>query len=438
VPKVPASSFVVDLTRDLIQLDTTNPPGQEHIAVDLIERVLDEAGIPSARYENARGRPNLVARLKGKGKAPPFLLQGHVDVVTTVNQEWAHKPFGGEIVDGYLWGRGALDMKGGVAMMVSAMLQAQAKGGAPGDLVLAVLADEEAGGNQGAKFLVDQHPDLFSGIKHGIGESGGVVQHLGGKRFYPIMVSEKRGCQVLATLRGPGGHGSIPAHGGAMSKLGALLTKLDTARLPVHITPPVRLLLEGMRDALDEPWKGRMAALLDPALADATLSELGPLGRNLDAALHNTMNATIASGGLKVNVIPSEVSVVLDGRLLPGFGPEDMLRELRAVVGPDPELEVQLLGPAQPEIDLSQIELLASVLREADPGSVPLPFLVTGGTDARHFAKLGIRTYGFLPLNNPADFSGSATIHAADERVPVSALEFGAWCVFEAVMRYRG
>jgi acetylornithine deacetylase/succinyl-diaminopimelate desuccinylase-like protein len=361
-----------------------------------------------------------------------------VDVVTTVNQVWSHKPFGGEIIDGYLWGRGALDMKGGVAMMVSAFLQAHARGGAPGDLVLAVLADEEAGGNEGAKWLVDNHPELLSGIRHGIGESGGVVQHLGGRRFYPIMVSEKRGCQVLATLRGPGGHGSIPAHGGAMAKLGTLLRKLDSARLPMHITPPVKLLLEGMRDALDEPWKDRMAALLDPLRADATLAELGPLGRNLDAALHNTVNATIVTGGLKVNVIPSEVQVVLDGRLLPGFGPEDMLRELRAELGPDPELEVQLVGPAQPDIDLSQLELFASVLREADPGCVPLPYLVTGGTDARHFARLGIRTYGFLPLNNPADFNGSSTVHAADERVPVSALEFGAQCVFEAVMRYQG
>lgn len=435
---MPDHAFVVDLTRDLIQLDTTNPPGQEHVAVDLIERILDEAGISSSRYENARGRPNLVARLKGQGNAPPFLMQGHVDVVTTVNQEWAHKPFGGEIVGGYLWGRGALDMKGGVAMMVSALLQANANGGAPGDLVLAVLADEEAGGNQGAKWLVDNHPQLFAGIKHGIGESGGVVQHLGGRRFYPIMVSEKRGCQILATLRGPGGHGSIPTHGGAMAKLGVLLNKLDTAHLPVHITPPVKLLLEGMRDALEEPWKGRMAALLDPVKTDAMLGEIGPMGRNLDAALHNTVNATIVSGGLKINVIPSEVQVQLDGRLLPGFGPEDMIRELRVVVGPDPELEVQLVGPAQPEIDLSQLDLFASVLRDADPGCVPLPYLVTGGTDARHFAKLGIRTYGFLPLNNPSDFNGSATIHAADERVPVSALEFGARCVFEAVMRYRG
>ena len=435
---MPESSFVVELARDLIQLDTTNPPGQEHIAVDLIERVLDEAGIESARYENARGRPNLVARLKGRGEAPPLLLQGHVDVVTTVNQTWKHMPFSGEIVDGYLWGRGALDMKGGVAMMVDALLQAQARGGAPGDLVLAALADEEAGGIQGAKWMVEKHPQLFSGIKHAIGESGGVVQHIGGRRFYPIMVAEKRGCQMVATLRGPGGHGSIPSHGGAMARLGSLLTKLDTARLPVHITPPVKLLLEGMRDALDEPWKGRIGALLDPARTDAALTELGPMARNLDAALHNTVNATIVSGGLKINVIPSEVQVQLDGRLLPGFGPEDMVRELREVVGQEPELEVQIVGPAQPELDLSQLDLFASVLREADPGCVPLPYLVTGGTDARHFAKLGIRTYGFLPLNNPADFNGATTIHAADERVPINALEFGARCVFEAVMRYRG
>lgn len=430
--------FVVELTRDLIQLDTTNPPGMEHIAVELIERLLRDARIECARYEREPGRPNLIARVKGRGEAPPLLLQGHVDVVTTVNQEWRHRPFGGDIIDGYLWGRGALDMKGGVAMMVGALLRAQARGGAAGDLVLAVLADEEAGGIFGARWLVDTHPELFTGIRHAIGESGGVALHLGGRRFYPIMVSEKRGCQMLVTLRGPGGHGSIPARGGAMAKLGELLTTLDASRLPVHITTPVRYQLEAMRDALDEPLKSRIGALLDPVLTDAGLTELGSLGRGLDAGLHNTVNATIVSGGLKVNVIPSEVRVQLDGRLLPGFGPEDMLREVRAVVGAEPEIEVVLVGPAQPEVDLSQFDLFASVLKEADPGCVPVPSLVTGGTDARHFARLGIRTYGFLPLNVPADFNSSPTIHAADERVPVSALQFGAECVYQAVMKYRG
>jgi len=300
------------------------------------------------------------------------------------------------------------------------------------------LADEEAGGNCGARWIVDKHPELFEGIRHGIGESGGVALHLGGRRFYPIMVSEKRGCQLQLTLRGPGGHGSIPARGGAMAKLGQLLNRLDAARLPAHITTPVRQQLEAVRDALDEPLKSKVAALLDPKQIDAALADLGPLGPGLDAALHNTVNATMVSGGLKINVIPSEVRVQLDGRLLPGFGPDDMVRELREVVGPEPEIEVLIVGPAQPEVDLSQFELFASVLREADRNCVPVPSLVTGGTDARHFARLGIRTYGFLPLNLPADFNSSRLIHNADERVPVSAIEFGAECVYEAAMRYRG
>ena len=210
----------------------------------------------------------------------------------------------------------------------------------------------------------DKHPELFTGVRHAIGESGGVALHLGGRRFYPIMVSEKRGCQMVVTLRGSGGHGSVPARGGAMARLGELLIRLDGSRLPVHITTPVRLQVEAMRDALDEPLKSRIGALLDPARTDAALEELAPLNRGFEASLHNTVNATIVSGGLKINVIPSEVRVQLDGRLLPGFGPEDMVRELRAVVGPEPEIEVTLAGPAQPEVDLSQFDLhLTSILR---------------------------------------------------------------------------
>jgi acetylornithine deacetylase/succinyl-diaminopimelate desuccinylase-like protein len=435
---VPTLPPVVELARDLIKLDTTNPPGQEHLAVELIERLLGEAGIESARYESMPGRTNLVARVKGRGQAPPLLLQGHVDVVTTANQDWRHRPFGGDIIDGYLWGRGTLDMKSGVAMLVSASLRAKARGGAAGDLILVVLADEEAGGVAGAKWLVETHPGLFDGVKHAIGESGGVCVHVAGKRFYPIMVSEKRGCQMVVTVRGPGGHGSIPAHGGAMAKLGALLTTLDTTRLPVHITLPVKMQIEAMWRALDEPMRGKMAALLDHARTDQVLDELGPLSRTLDSVLHNTVNATIVSGGLKVNVIPSELQVQLDGRLLPGFGPDDMVRELRAVIGHDAEIDVTLVGPPQPEVDLSQFELFAGVLREADHGCVPIPYLLSGATDGRHFAMLGITTYGFLPLNVPPDFNWSPTIHAADERVPVSAVEFGGECVYEAVMLYRG
>src|SRR5438067_5234015 len=267
------AASVVELARDLIRLDTTNPPGNEHIAADALESVLRSAGVETQRFDSTPGRTNLVARVKGRGEAPPLLLQGHLDVVTTVGQAWSHPPFAAEIAGGFLWGRGALDMKGGVAMIVTAALRALGAGGAPGDLVLALVADEEAGGIHGASWLVDEHPELFAGVKHAIGEGGGEAQHLGGRTFYPVMVCEKRGCQMVARLRGPGGHGSIPMRGGAMARLAEMITRLDSSSLPVHITTPVRMELEGMRDALDGPLKALLGSMLDPELVDETLPE---------------------------------------------------------------------------------------------------------------------------------------------------------------------
>ena len=424
-----------DLLKDLIRFDTTNPPGNERACVEHIGSLLTDAGIPWQAYAANPERPNLVARLEGGG-GPGLVLQGHVDVVTTVNQRWMHPPFAAEVADGWIWGRGALDMKNGVAMMVAAFLRAKREGvKLPGDLILTVLADEEAGGIEGAAWLTDNHPELFAGARYTIGEGGGYSHQVGGRRFFPIMVSEKRGCQLLLTLRGPGGHGSLPMRGGAMAKLGRVLKALDGARLPVHLTAAVRMQLEGMRDALTGETSERYARLLDPAQTDRVLDQIGPEGRSLDAGLHNTVNATLVEGGLKINVVPSQVRLSLDGRLLPGFGPDDLISELRAVIGEEAEIEVVRLGPAQPEPDLGRFEVLAGILKELDPEAVPVPALVTGGTDGRHFAKLGIATYGFTPVVLPAGFDAWATIHDADERIPVDALEFGTEAIFRAVQR---
>lgn len=219
----------------LIRFDTTNPPGDEAACVAYVRSLLESHGIASTLAGAAPGRPNLVARVPGRGQAPPLLLQGHVDVVTTANQSWSQPPFGGVELDGEIWGRGAIDMKGGVAMMLAAALLAHEEGGAAGDLVIAVLADEEAGGVHGAGWLAANHPELFSGVRHAIGEGGGFAFYFGGKRFYPIMVSEKRGSPVRATFRGPGGHGSRVMRGGAMARLGRALTALDQNRLPVQV-----------------------------------------------------------------------------------------------------------------------------------------------------------------------------------------------------------
>jgi acetylornithine deacetylase/succinyl-diaminopimelate desuccinylase-like protein len=425
----------VELLQELIRFDTTNPPGAERACVERIGALLSEAGIEWQTYAARPERPNLVARLSG-GDGPGLILQGHVDVVTTVNQKWAQPPFGAELIDGWIWGRGALDMKNGVAMMISAFLRAKRERiRLPGDLLLVVLADEEAGGLEGAGWLTDNHPELFAGVHHTIGEGGGYSVLLGGVRFYPIMVSEKRACQLLVTFRGPGGHGSLPMRDGAMAKLGEALRALNGIRLPVHLTEPVRLQLEATRDALSGELADRFSRLLDPDHADAVLDAMGNEGRALDAALHNTVNATMVEGGLKINVIPSQVELSLDGRLLPGQGPEDLIRELRTVIGEEPEIEVLRVAGAQPKPDLSGFDVLAEIVRELDPEGVPVPYLVSGGTDGRHFAKLGINTYGFTPVTLPAGFDAWATIHDADERIPAAALDFGTEAIFRAIQR---
>lgn len=221
-----------ELLRDLIRFDTTNPPGNEAECVTYIDSLLTEAGFETTVLAKERDRPNLIARLKGRGTAPPLLLYGHVDVVTTANQNWTHPPLEGKVIDGYIWGRGALDMKSGVTMMLAAFLRAKAEGLAPaGDIVLAILSDEEAGSDYGANYLVENHAEQFEGIRYAIGEFGGFPLYMGQRKFYPIQVTEKQLCWMKAVLRGPGGHGSFPVRGGTMAKLAQLLQSLDQHRL---------------------------------------------------------------------------------------------------------------------------------------------------------------------------------------------------------------
>lgn len=427
-----------EILQKLIQFDTTNPPGNEAACIAYIQGLLSDAGIETTILAKTPNRPNLIARIKGAGKAKPILMYGHVDVVTTENQKWDHPPFEGKLVDGVVWGRGALDMKGGVAMMVAAFLRAKAEGLQPaGDILLAIVSDEEAGGDFGAKFLVEEHPDLFKDIRYAIGEFGGFTLQVGKKRFYPIMISEKQICWMKATVHGQGGHGSMPVRGGAMAELSKLLKQLDGNHMPVHITPPARLMVEAMASALGGVQGMLLGQLNNPAMTKIILNLLGDRGRIFYPLFHNTASPTILHGSTKVNVIPSEISLELDGRLLPGFKPEDMVNELRAFVGEKVELDVIQFDPGPSEPDMGMFDMLSSILRESDPDGVPIPLLLSGVTDGRFFSKLGIQTYGFLPMTLPADFNFSATIHAANERVPAAAIEFGANAIFKALERFR-
>ena len=428
----------VDLLRELIRFDTTNPPGNEEACVAHIESLLRDHGIESDRFEQVPGRPNLVAHHAGANGGPPLVLYGHVDVVTTAGQPWTKPPFGGELAEGYVWGRGALDMKSGVAMCVAAFVTAH-EAGSQTPLRLVILSDEENGGDVGAKFLSLEHPDALGGAKHALGEFGGATQWIAGKRFYPIQVAEKQICWLQARVRGKGGHAALGVKGSAMAKLGDVLRTLDRRQPPVHIIPLVREWFEAMAAELPRGPALLLRRMLDPRTADLAARAMGKHGRSLSRVIRNTASPTIVRGGDKINVIPREVELEIDGRILPGQTPDDLIRELHDLVGRrDVEFEVVRHDPGPPEPDLSFYEPLADILRELDPGSIPVPMLQAGVTDARFLCRAGVQTYGYLPLKLPADFEAFPLVHNADERVPADALGFGVEAISRAIERYRG
>lgn len=432
------SPHPADLLQHLIRLDTTNPPGNEAIAIEYIRQVLAEAGIEAQVLGRTPERTNLVARVKGTGNSAPLMLYGHVDVVTTAGQNWQVPPFEGRIEDGYVWGRGALDMKGEVAMFLAALLKAKADGlPLPGDVLFAALSDEEARSEYGARFLVREHPELFAGVRYAFGEFGGFNLSMVGRRFYPIMIAEKQICAIKATFRGQGGHGSMPVAGQAMARLSRALHILDRNLLPVHITPPVRLMIDSIANGLSGPAAAVLRQLTNPRLADRVLSLLGERGRLFLPLLRHTVSPTMLQASDKINVIPAEIYLGLDGRMLPGADPQQMLAELGHLLGDLCDLEVVEAETGQPpEPDMGLFDRLAGVLREFDPQGYPVPYVLSGVTDARFFSRLGIQTYGFTPLQMPEDFGFFSIVHAANERVPVAALEFGTRAIYRALQQF--
>jgi acetylornithine deacetylase/succinyl-diaminopimelate desuccinylase-like protein len=430
----PTPPNAVEILQRLIQFDTTNPPGNERACLLYLHGLLADAGFTPELYAKSEARPNLLARLPGRGDAPPLLLYGHVDVVTTEGQTWQVPPFEGRLQDGYVWGRGAVDMKGAVAMMVAALLRAKAEGLVPRrEIILAAVADEEHGSEYGARFLVQQHPELFAGVKHALGEFGGFNLTMSGVRFYPIMIAEKQTCWLKLTFRGQGGHASMPVRGQAMAKLAAALIKLDRQQLPVHITPPVASMIGALAANLRGPTGFVLRGLLNPALTNILLGALGERASLFAPLLHNTVSPTMLQASDKINVIPGEVAVGLDGRLVPGATPDVLLAELRDLLGDDYVVEVALSEPGPAAVDTSLFPALGAILTALDPAGRPIPYVLSGVTDARYFCQLGIQTYGFTPLRLPEDFNFVRTVHAADERVPAAALEFGAEALYRAL-----
>jgi acetylornithine deacetylase/succinyl-diaminopimelate desuccinylase-like protein len=282
---------------------------------------------------------------------------------------------------------------------------------------------------------VDEHPSIFEGVRFALGEAGGFSLHLAGKTFYPIMVAEKQICWLRITIQGPAGHGSLVHRDCAMAELGTILCTIIQKRLPVHITPGVHQMFTGIADALNFPFSSLVRLILNPLFTDRIVGIVGESGKIFEPLFHNTVNATIVQGGNKINVIPSEINLDLDGRLLPGYAPEQMISELRDILGYRCEIEVVRhdKGPAEP--DLGYFRILGDILKSEDPYGFPIPLVMTGVTDARHFSRLGIQTYGFTPMKLSSDFNFAKLAHAANERIPIDSLAFGTRAILEAMIR---
>ncbi|WP_018215304.1 M20/M25/M40 family metallo-hydrolase [Salinispora vitiensis] len=416
---------VIGLCQDLLRIDTTNTGDNdtsvgERRAAEYVAEKLAEVGIDSVLHESAPRRANLVARIPGTDRnRPGLLVHGHLDVVPAEADEWSVHPFSGELRDGYLWGRGAIDMKDFDAMTLAVVRHWQRSGiRPPRDVVLAFTADEEAGSEYGAHFLVEHHPELFAGCAEGIGEVGGFSYSVNeNQRLYLIETAQKGIDWLRLHARGRPGHGSMVHDDNAVTALAAAVARIGQHRFPVVVTDTVRAFLLEVSEAL--------GIELDPDDPETAIGKLGPIANLVGATIRNTANPTRLAAGYKDNVIPGRASATIDCRSLPGQS-ELLERQLRGLVGPDIEIEYLQRQPAlETTFDGALVEAISAALRAEDPGARPVPYMLSGGTDAKAFTRLGIRCFGFAPLRLPADLNFSALFHGIDERVPVDGLQFG-------------
>ncbi|HVX44163.1 MAG TPA: M20/M25/M40 family metallo-hydrolase [Mycobacteriales bacterium] len=429
---MPAADEVVDLCAELIRFDTSNFGGGdcrgETPAAEWVVARLAEVDVEAQLLESAPGRGNVVARINGTDPAAPGLLvHGPLDVVPAVAEDWSVPPFSGVVRDGCLWGRGTYDMKSTCATTLATVRAMLREGRRPRrDLVLAFTADEEDTGDYGAKFLAEQHAGLFAGVTEGISESGAYTVHAGGRRFYPIAVGERGTAWMRLTATGEAGHGSRPGPDHAVLRLVNALSRLGTYDWPARPSEPVRELIEQAAAALGVPY--------DPEDLDGTADRLGGMGRFALQALRCTATPTMLEAGYKVNVIPTAAQAHVDARVVPGAEIE-FIETLEKLLGEGITYEfVNHENPLLAPHDSPLLEQMSESIQAFEPEARVVPFVMSGGTDAKAFARLGIAGYGFTPLRLPEELPYHSLAHAVDERVPVEGLEFGAQ-VFEQFIR---
>jgi acetylornithine deacetylase/succinyl-diaminopimelate desuccinylase-like protein len=423
---------VVEVVSRLIRFDTTNTGepettrGEAECAQWVAEQLQEVGYLPQYIESGAPGRGNVFARLKGADSSRGALLvHGHLDVVPAESAEWTVHPFSGAIRDGFVWGRGAVDMKDMVGMMIVVARQLKrARIVPPRDLVFAFVADEEHGGHYGAQWLVDNRPELFDGVTEAIGEVGGfsltVPRRDGGeRRLYLIETAEKAMSWMRLSARGPAGHGSMVHDQNAVTAVAEAVARLGRHQFPLVVTDTVEQFLAAVSEET-----GLIFDIDSDDLA-GTIDKLGPMARMLKAVLHDTANPTMLKAGYKANVIPATAEAVVDCRILPGRKAA-FEAEVDQLIGPDVTREWIRDHPSyETSFDGDLVDAMNAAVLALDPDGRTVPYMLSGGTDAKAFARLGIRCFGFSPLRLPPDLDFAALFHGVDERVPIDALRFG-------------
>jgi acetylornithine deacetylase/succinyl-diaminopimelate desuccinylase-like protein len=428
------------LCQSLLRIDTTNPPGNERAAAELLAAAFREVGLQPELFEAEPNRTNLVVRHRGTGAQPPLLLSAHLDVVEADASKWKRPPFSGDEHEGCLWGRGAVDMKHMAAMSTAIIRRLAATGTKlDRDIIFAAVADEEAGCDLGARFLVENHRSKIE-AEYALGEVGGFSLHLGESTFYPVQVAEKGFVWVKARITGEPGHGSMPRLDSAVTKLGEALMRLGKAQMPVHQTKYVMQFLDMLRQQQPKLIQPLVKLLARPQLL-ARVARLVPgvsVARSFSALLSNTASATVVRAGAKTNVIPGVAEFEIDGRTLPGQTDEDLIRELRAVLGEGVELEIMKSAPpiVTEPVASPLWDVIVRQVESREAGARVVPYLIPGFTDAKYFTQMGARWYGFVPIKieKGSGIRFADMFHGHDERVPVAGLAWGVE-VLDAVVR---
>ncbi|WXK80443.1 M20/M25/M40 family metallo-hydrolase [Streptomyces sirii] len=418
---------VVRFTSDLIRIDTSNAGDgacRERPAAEYVAEQLAGAGLEPTLLERTKGRTNVVARIEGTDPAADALLvHGHLDVVPAEPSDWSVHPFSGEVRDGVVWGRGAVDMKNMDAMVLS-VVRHWARGGVRPrrDIVLAFTADEEASADDGSGFLADRHADLLAGCTEGISESGAFTFHAGGgMQLYPIAAGERGTAWLKLTAQGRAGHGSKVNPDNAVTRIAAAVARIGEHSWPVRLTPTVRAALRELA-ALRGVDVDAEAPGFD---VDALLDRLGPCAKLVEPTIRNSANPTMLTAGYKVNVIPGSAVAYVDGRVVPG-GEAEFRTTMDELTGPDVSWEYHHGEVAlQAPVDSPTYAAMRAAIERFDPDGHVVPYCMSGGTDAKQFSRLGITGYGFSPLKLPEGFDYQALFHGVDERVPVEGLHFG-------------